>query len=222
MPPGPLVRGLALFALMAAWAWLAHQGSAGEGVPDFAAALAVLPIVAIAVLLLWRIGKPLWIVVGGLALLAFLAWLWPALRENVALLYYVQHVGTNLVLATLFGRSLFGQREALVTQFARTAHLGAISVAKERYTRQVTIAWTVFFLAMALVSTALFWLAPLAAWSVFANLLALPLIVLMFVVEHCFRHRILPPGERSSVADTFRGYRAAMQRRRSENLAKHP
>ena len=63
---------------------------------------------------------------------------------------------------------------------------------------------------------------PLAAWSVFANLLALPLIVLMFVVEHCFRHRILPPEERSSVADTFRGYRAAMQRRHSDNLAKHP
>lgn len=222
MPPGPLVRALALFALMAAWAWLAHQGSAGEGDPDFSAALAALPIVAIAVLFLWRVGKPLWIVVGGLTLFAFLAWLWPALRENVALLYYVQHVGTNLVLATLFGRSLFGPREALVTQFARTVHLGVISVAKERYTRQVTIAWTVFFLAMALVSTALFWLAPLAAWSVFANLLALPLIVLMFVAEHGFRHRILPPGERSSVADTFRGYRAAMQRRHSDSLAKHP
>ena len=177
MPPGPLARALALFALMAAWAWLAHRGSAGEGNPDFAAALAAAPIVAITVLLLWRVGKPLWIVVGGLALLAFLAWLWPGLRENVAFLYCVQHVGTNLVLATLFGRTLFGPREALVTQFARTAHLGVISVAKERYTRQVTIAWTVFFVAMALVSTALFWLAPLAAWSVFANLLALPLIV---------------------------------------------
>ncbi|HRH15660.1 MAG TPA: hypothetical protein PK225_15090, partial [Azonexus sp.] len=66
MPPGPLVRALALFALMAAWAWLAHQGSAGEGDPDFSAALAALPIVAIAVLFLWRVGKPLWIVVGGL------------------------------------------------------------------------------------------------------------------------------------------------------------
>jgi uncharacterized membrane protein len=108
MTPAKLLRGLALFALVAAWAWLAHQGSAGEGNPDFAAALATLPVVAIVVMLLWRAGNPLWIAGGGLAVLGLLAWLWPALRQNVALLYYVQHVGTNLALATLFGRSLLG------------------------------------------------------------------------------------------------------------------
>jgi uncharacterized membrane protein len=220
MTPAKLLRGLALFALAAAWAWLAHQGSAGEGNADFAAALAALPVVAIVVMLLWRVGNPLWIAGGGLAVLGLLAWLWPALRQNVALLYYVQHLGTNLALATLFGRSLFGPREALVTQFSRKAHGGVISAAKARYTRQVTIAWTIFFLATALLSTALFWLAPPAAWSLFANLLTVPLIVLMFAVEHCFRYRMLAPGDRSSVADTIRAYRAAM-RRRSDTLANH-
>ena len=63
------------------------------------------------------------------AVLGLLAWLWPALRQNVALLYYVQHLGTNLALATLFGRSLFGPGEALVTQFSRKAHSGVISAA---------------------------------------------------------------------------------------------
>lgn len=220
MTPAKLLRGLALFALVAAWAWLAHQGSAGEGDPDFAAALATLPVVAIVVMLLWRAGNPLWMAGGGLAVLGLLAWLWPALRQNVALLYYVQHVGTNLALATLFGRSLLGSREALVTQFSRKAHGGVISVAKARYTRQVTIAWTIFFLATALLSTLLFWLAPPAAWSVFANLLTVPLILLMFAVEYGFRHRLLAPGDRSSVADTIRGYRAAT-RRGSDTLANH-
>ena len=220
MTPAKLLRGLALFALVAAWAWLAHQGSAGEGNPDFAAALATLPVVAIVVMLLWRAGNPLWMAGGGLAVLGLLAWLWPALRQNVALLYYVQHVGTNLALATLFGRSLLGRREALVTQFSRKAHGGVISVAKARYTRQVTIAWTIFFLATALLSTLLFWLAPPAAWSVFANLLTVPLILLMFAVEYGFRHRLLAPGDRSSVADTIRGYRAAT-RRGSDTLANH-
>jgi uncharacterized membrane protein len=218
MPPANLLRGLALFTLAAAWAWLAHQGSAGEGNADFAAALATLPVVAIVVMLLWRAGNPLWLAAGGFAVLGLLAWLWPALRQNVALLYFVQHLGTNLALAILFGRSLFGRREALVTQLSRKAHGGVISAAKARYTRQVTIAWTVFFLATALLSSALFWLAPPAAWSVFANLLTLPLLLLMFAVEHCFRVRLLAPGDRSSVADTVRAYRAATQRR-SDTLA---
>jgi uncharacterized membrane protein len=220
MTPASLARGLALFVVAAAWAWLAHLGSAGEGNPDFAAALATLPVVAIVVMLLWRAGNPLWLAAGGFAVLGLLAWLWPALRQNVALLYFVQHLGTNLALAILFGRSLFGRREALVTQLSRKAHGGVISAAKARYTRQVTIAWTVFFLATALLSSALFWLAPPAAWSVFANLLTLPLLLLMFAVEHCFRVRLLAPGDRSSVADTIRAYRAAMQRR-SGTLANH-
>jgi uncharacterized membrane protein len=218
MTPASLARGLALFVVAAAWAWLAHLGSAGDGNPDFAAALATLPVVAIVVMLLWRAGNPLWLAAGGFAVLGLLAWLWPALRQNVALLYFVQHLGTNLALAILFGRSLFGRREALVTQLSRKAHGGVISAAKARYTRQVTIAWTVFFLATALLSSALFWLAPPAAWSVFANLLTLPLLLLMFAVEHCFRVRLLAPGDRSSVADTVRAYRAATQRR-SDTLA---
>lgn len=78
MTPANLLRGLALFALAVAWAWLAHQGSAGEGNADFAAALATLPVVAIVVMLLWRVGNPLWMAGGGLAVLGLLAWLWPA------------------------------------------------------------------------------------------------------------------------------------------------
>ena len=84
MTPANLARGLALFALAAAWAWLAHQGSAGEGNPYFAAALATLPVVAIVVMLLWRAGNPLWPAAGGLAMLGLLAWLWPALRQKYA------------------------------------------------------------------------------------------------------------------------------------------
>nr|MBL8410019.1 hypothetical protein [Dechloromonas sp.] len=216
-----VLRGLALATLVVAWALLAHQGSAGEANPDFSAALATAPIVAIVVMLLWRAGNPLWIVVGGLAVLGLLAWSWPLLRQNIAMLYYVQHVGTNLALGLLFGRSLLGPGEALVTQFARMAHFGAISAAKIRYTRQVTIAWTIFFLGTALLSSLLFWLGQTHAWSVFANLLTVPLLGLMFVGEHLCRHRLLPPEDRSSVADTIRGYRAAMQHR-TDTLANHP
>ncbi len=213
LTPAALLRSSLLLALIVGWAVLAHQGSAGDAHPDFSAALATGPLVAIAVMLLWRAGHPLWIIGGGCAVFLLLAGTWPLLRQNVALLYYVQHLGTNLALATLFGRTLFGGHEALVSQFARFAHGGEISPLKARYTRQVTVAWTAFFLATASLSTLLFWLAPAAAWSVFANLLTMPLLALMFAGEHLARQRVLPPEERSSIADTIRGYRAAMQAR---------
>lgn len=218
--PAILLRGLALVALLVAWAVLAHQGSSGNGNPDVSVALAMAPFLALAVILLWRVGNPLWIAVGGLAVVGVLAWFWPELRQNVAKLFYVQHLGTNLALAALFGRTLFGTQEALVTQFAKLAHGGVISSAKTRYTRQVTIAWSIFFVANALVSTALFWLASPAAWSIFANLLSTPLLGLMFVIEHLCRYYILPPGDRSSVADTIRAYRASSALKRSETLPK--
>lgn len=215
LTPAVLLRAIALLTLVVGWAVLAHQGSAGDAHPDFSAALATAPIVAIAVMLLWRAGHPLWIIGGGVAVFLLLAWAWPLLRQNIALLYYVQHVGTNLALATLFGRTLFAGHEALVSQFARFAHGGVISPLKARYTRQVTVAWTVFFLATATLSTLLFFLAPAAAWSVFANLLTVPLLVLMFAGEHLVRQRVLPPEDCSSIADTIRGYRAATQARNS-------
>jgi len=221
LTPASVLRAVALLILVVAWAVLAHQGSAGDANPDFSAALATAPIVAIVVMLLWRVGNPLWIALGGLGVLSLLAWSWPMLRQNIAMLYYVQHLGTNLALGLLFGRSLLGPGEALVTQFARFAHFGAISSAKMRYTRQVTIAWAIFFLSTALLSSLLFWLGQTHAWSVFANLLTVPLLALMFAGEHLCRHRVLPPEDRSSVADTIRGYRAAMQHR-TDTLANHP
>lgn len=221
--PGPakLLRGLALAALVVAWAWFAHQGSAGTGNPDFSVALAAAPVVILLVILLWRIGQAPVSALGGLATLGLLAWAWPALRQNIALLYYIQHLGTNLALAALFGHTLFGRHEPLVTQFARMAHGGVLSLAQQRYSRRVTIAWSLFFLANAAVSSALFGLATPAAWSLFANVLSTPLVAVMFVVEHLCRNHFLPPEDRSSVADTIRGYRAAMAARRENTLVKH-
>lgn len=213
LTPAAVLRGLVVGLLIIAWAALAHYGIAGDAPADLSAALATAPIVALVVILLWRVGNPLWIALGGLAILGLLALSWPSLRQNIAVLYYVQHLGTNLALGALFGRSLFGGHDSLVTQFAKLAHDGVISPAKARYTRQVTIAWTIFFFASAAVSTALFWLAPAAAWSIFANLLSLPLLALMFVGEHLIRHRVLPPDDCSSIADTIRGYRASAARR---------
>lgn len=219
LSPATLLRGLVVLGLASLWAFLAHRGSTGANHPDFSAALATAPLTIMAILLLWRTRNPLLLAGGGLGVLALLVWAWPYLRQNVALLYFVEHLGTNLALGTLFGRSLLGDRQALVSQFARLAHNGVISPAKTRYTRQVTVAWTAYFFLTAALSTGLFLLAPHQVWSVFANLLTGPLLFLMFAVEHLVRNRVLPSEDRSSITDTIRGYRASRQ---ASPLVKQP
>ena len=211
-----ILRNVAMLAIVVAWAVLAHVGSVGAAPPDLSVAIAILPFAAIVGMLVWRSGRLLWIAVGG----GLIAWGWPIMRGNIALLYWIQHVGTNLALGAFFGQTLFGGREALVTRFARAAHGGSISPLKTRYTRRVTAAWTLFFVLTALLSTVLFWLSPPTVWSVFANFLTLPLLALMFIGEFLCRRWLLPPEDRSTIADTIRGYRTA-RRQREATLANH-
>ncbi|MBL8396856.1 MAG: hypothetical protein JNL84_01755 [Candidatus Accumulibacter sp.] len=192
------------------WAALAHQASSRGGGSDLAVAVAVVP--ALAVLpLLWRFLRPAWalavvVVVGGL-----LAHFWPVLRNNVALLYYWQHLGMHLALGVLFGRSLLGNDDSLVTHMARLAHYGVLSAEQLRYTRQVTLAWTAYFFIIAAVSTLLYLLASAESWSFFANVLGIPLVFLMCAAELAVRQFALPPADRTSIADTVRAYRTAIR-----------
>lgn len=202
-----LLRDLGVLLLMLAWVVAAHVGSTGWGNADFNAAVGVLPIVAAVLMALWRF--PSWAAraAGVLALAALLAWLWPQLRHNVALLYYIQHLGIHVALGVLFGKSLIGPGDALITRMARRIFKQELSERKVRYTRGATLAWALFFFINALVSTMLFIWATPAVWSVHANLLTGPLIGLMFLAEHLVRLRLLPPHERPGLADIVRAYR---------------
>ena len=200
-------RGAAAGVLLLAWVVAAHLGSVGIGSADLNAAIATTPLLLAWTVLLWQF-KPRWVRLTGfaLALSAVLA-LWPQLSQSIALLYYLQHLGTHLALAVLFGRTLHGPGEPLITRMARSIYDHALSERKVRYTRQVTLAWTLFFLGNALVSTGLFlWAAP-TVWSIHANLLTGPLIVGMFLAEHLVRRFVLPPDERPGLSDVVRAYR---------------
>jgi uncharacterized membrane protein len=205
--PTQVLRGLVLAALMAAWAISAYFGSTGQGRPDFNTAVGVAPFIAVFAMLLWRVRHPLGMAAGGLLVAAALVGLWPSLRQNVALLYFIEHLGTNLALAALFGKTLFGPGEPLITQFARIVNNGVLSARQLSYTRQATLAWTGFFIANATLSTLLYALASHAVWSFYASLLTAPLIGLMFAAEHLWRMHALPPEERPSIADVARVWR---------------
>ncbi len=209
MTPGlvPLLRNLGLAVLLVAWAVGAHMASASGEPSDWGAALAIAPLGLALGLALWRLPIRWLAVLGALAALALLVWAWPALTSQVALLYFVQHVGVNGLLAAFFGRTLSGPGEPLVTRMARQLHGGVLSERQVTYTRQVTRAWTIFFLGMAAVSTGLYLLAPVAVWSVFANLLGAPLIGAMFLGECLWRMRVLPIHERPTLADAVRAWK---------------
>ncbi len=114
-------------------------------------------------------------------------------------LYFAQHVAMFVALAAWFGASLRPGRDALVTRFARVAE-GSLNAAGIVYTRRVTLAWSLFCIAMAAVSVALFFLAPLELWSAFGNLLTLPLVGAMFVAEYLVRVRTCPELAHGGIA----------------------
>ncbi len=210
------LRWLGIAALIIGYPLLAHytNESASSG---WGAWVAIAPVILIALVLAWRSPRRA-ILLAALALLCFSLWAgWSALVQHVGLVYWLQHVGMQLVLFTMFGRTLLAGRQPLCTRFAAAVHAPLILPPQgEKYTRQVTLAWTLFFAAMALVSTALFFMAPLATWSVFANFLTLPLVALMFVVEYAVRRRVLPDMQHS-ILDAVRAFR-----NNSRNTAAHP
>ena len=93
----------------------------------------------------------------------------------------------------------------MCTQLADKVH-GPLSPREVRYTRGVTVAWTLFFFGIAAVSMLLYAAAPLRVWSFYINFCALPLIGAMFVAEYLVRRRTLPGGPRAGLLATVRVY----------------
>jgi uncharacterized membrane protein len=180
-------------------------GSAVTGARDLGTALALGPITVVAVILAWRTAPPAVaaLVCAGLAALMFA--LWPALRQNYPLINLVQDSSVYSLLAGTFGRSLLPGRVALCTQLAQKEH-GPLSAPELRYTRQVTAAWTVFFLVVTALSILLFVSAPLRIWSLYINFCVLPLVGAMFTAEYLVRRRLLPEVKRTGPLAAVRAY----------------
>jgi uncharacterized membrane protein len=192
-------------ALSAAFAIAAHAALIEGTPPAVGAAVSVVPVM----LLTWvlaRRSRSSALLVAALVAAALATWLsWAALEQHFPDLLFVEHAATNLLLAVVFGRTLSQGRESLVTTFARLVH-GALPPEVERYTRRVTLAWTLFFAAMFTVSCALYLSGQRALWSMFANF-ATPIGVgAMFALEYAIRHRVLPHWERVGIMGGVRAF----------------
>jgi uncharacterized membrane protein len=122
-------------------------------------------------------------VLASLAVVLAMAATWPPASRALPLL---SQLAICLGLAWVFGRTLLPGREPLITRVASQVH-GTLTPPIARYTRNVTLAWCAFLTAMAGTSGLLFALVSIEAWSLFANVLFLPLVLLMFLAEYAYR-----------------------------------
>lgn len=132
-------------------------------------------------------GHLLWGALAALALLALSSWGWQTLLHRQDLIYLLQNVGMQGLLAGMFGHTLLPGYEPLIAQLARRVHREDYSEAIARYARQATWAWTLYFVAMGLASVLIFVLAPLAVWSYFVNFLSFLTLGAMFAGEYAVR-----------------------------------
>ncbi len=203
------VRWTAIAAGAIAYPLLAYFSaatSAATTVPSLGVAVSLTPPLAILIWLTWRSAGRLATLLLCAVACALLWWFWEALERNFGWVYFIQHAGINVMLAALFGLSLARGRQPLCTRFAEAVR-GSLVPDVVRYTRQVTLAWMLFFLVVGLVSSILFWSCSIEAWSTFANFLSPPLIALMFVAEYLVRLRKLPHLERHSIMKSILAFR---------------
>jgi uncharacterized membrane protein len=200
----PAARTCATAAGIVAYALLVHHVNATGQISALGAVLVLMPVLALGAALARSPasrGSGLFVLLTA----GLIAWrAWPQLERHSALLFWLQDVGLMLFLLAGFARTLRPGHKPLCVQFAEMMH-GPLSSAHAAYARQATLAWALFFAAMAAVSTLLFFLAPLAVWSAFANFLTLPLIALMFVAEFLVRRRLLAEASGSPL-DALRAY----------------
>ena len=198
-------RGAAILMLALAYVLLAHYTNTSGKARGLGAAVALAPLLAAALSLAWHARLRLFMLGLFMAGCVALFSLRDTLEHYTSWIYWGEHAGTQLALCALFGRTLGHGREPLCTGFARIVH-GELAPALERYTRRVTLAWAMFFAAMAATSSAIFFAAPLATWSAFSNFFTAPLIGLMFVVEYLVRRHLHPEMEHAHILDGVKLY----------------
>lgn len=201
---GRISRG-AFTALVFACPFLTHYALAtGQGLHLVAAAVSGQVIAAAFILPLGRRGSLRWLAIAGgtVSLVFAFQAAQPVLVATTGLSHACIHGG----LLAWFANSLRPGREALVSSLARQVR-GSLDPDVAAYTRIVTKAWCVFFAAQLGASATLLAFASTATWSLFVNVLDLPLAGLMFLAEYACRLRRFRNDRPATLAQTIRAFR---------------
>ena len=189
---------IAIVPACVAYQYLVHSSVSNGQFDTLHLVLMWMPLAALACWIVARSrNKPLWLSIV-LAAGAIIYILEHRERLGLAVSSGISHAAVNLFLLWYFGSTLVPGREPLITRFARRLH-GVLQPAMEQLTRELTVAWCVFFSVQLIASALLYAFAPLHVWSLFINLLNLPLLALMFVGQSAFRTLRYPDCPRASI-----------------------
>lgn len=180
--------------------------------------LSMLPLLLAGGWAAWRAVSPGWrplVLASGLALVYGL-FVGDYLRQGLIAADGVWHATMNAFMLLLFGRTLLPGRTPLISQVARILEQGELSRVTSDYTRKVTQAWSLFFMAQLLGSALLYLLAPVAIWSLFVNVLNAPLIALMFAAEYFVRLLFHPEQARNSIPQVIGAFSRQMTASRKD------
>jgi uncharacterized membrane protein len=193
-----LVAAAGAIAYIAVAQWLMTRTP-----PSAWAAVALLgPMLGLMAIGCWRSGRRGWSVAAAAGVVALVSQVASGRSFAPEHLYLLQHVLIHLGLAFAFGISLRGGSRPLIARLAERVHRG-LTPTMERYIRKVTVAWTLYFGAVAALSLGIYAAAPFPVWATFANLGTPALLGLMFVGEHVLRYRLHPEFERATLQDAI-------------------
>jgi uncharacterized membrane protein len=206
---GGFWRAASLVSGVVAYQFLAHLSLARPQFAQFAGLFASLPPLLLGIWLLRRSALAPRIAGAAVAVAAVVV----ASTETVtpAFCYLVVQISVYVAVFWLFAGTLRPGRQPLVTRLARGVH-GPLPLEIERYTRRVTWYWSGVLAFMAGLSAALFALASASAWSLFANVLNAPLLVLAFVAEYAWRVLRYPHFSHASMAASLGAFRRIARR----------
>ena len=201
-----IARVLGIAAVLLIYALLVHHVNTSDQASALGAMVALAPILLLIITYALNTKSRL---AGICTLLIFfaIAWAtWPLIKTHTGLIFWMLDIGLMSALLMTFAQSLFFGRKPLCVHFAEIINGGALPPDHESYARKVTVAWAVFFAAMIITSTLLFFFSSLAIWSFFVNFLTLPLVAVMFVAEFMLRKRLLADLPTSHVLDAVQAY----------------
>lgn len=193
---------LTAVAVAVGYALAAHYSNSHLQAGTLGAVLVLLPLLAMA--WLWRHSwRPLWWLAAVAVVLIVVGW--PVLEHNFSLLLLLQQCAVYAALAASFGMTLRAGQTPLCTRIAAQVHQ-PLPAMVARYTRRVTLVWTVLFAALTLALVVGYLMLPLQVWSLCANFGAPLSMALMFLVEALVRRRALPPQMRAGLLATLRAF----------------
>jgi uncharacterized membrane protein len=199
-----------IFAICAIAAYIALMYVSARA-PDAAARTVVLTVLAwqgFAAWLLWQNGKRAW--ACALLLPAALLYVYYDDLKHFEWLCLAPNVLVNASLLFFFARTLAPGKQALITMLATKVH-GSLPPPIERYTRHLTYVWSGFFAISILISVGLYFFVSFAAWSLFSNVYALPMMLGLFAVEYLYRRLRFPWFEHVSIAAGMKAFASLTQ-----------